>query len=295
MSPEPARSAVRVLEPSDQHALEEFLRPRADSSIFLLANSRKAGLRDRGQPFEGTYFAVLEGGRIVGVAAHYWQGNLIFQCPERHLGTLLAAVGSASVRPVMGLLGPGRQVARAKEALQLAGEKIQLDEQEGLYKLRLDEMIVPPPLAAGRLRGRRIERRDLDRVSAWRVDYSLETLGADNSAELRRRCRHDMEASLERGDTWVLEDDGELVASTSFNAALDEVVQVGGVWTPPRLRRRGYGRAVVAASLADAAAEGVGAAVLFTGDDNVSAVKAYAALGFRRIGDYRVILLREAA
>ncbi len=41
-------------------------------------------------------------------------------------------------------------------------------------------------------------------------------------------------------------------------------------------------------------AEGVGAAVLFTGDDNVSAVRAYAALGFRRIGDYRVVLLREA-
>ncbi len=37
---------------------------------------------------------------------------------------------------------------------------------------------------------------------------------------------------------------------------------------------------------------GVERAVLFTGADNVPAVKAYAALSFRRIGDYRIVLLR---
>ena len=82
------------------------------------------------------------------------------------------------------------------------------------------------------------------------------------------------------------------MASTSFNAETREAVQVGGVWTPPDLRGRGYGRAVVAVSLLDARAEGVGRAVLFTGDSNVPAIRAYAALGFRRIDDYRIVLLR---
>ena len=85
----------------------------------------------------------------------------------------------------------------------------------------------------------------------------------------------------------------EIVACTGFNANLTEAVQVGGVWTPPELRGRGYGRCVVAQSLLDVRAEGVEKGILFTGDQNVPAVKAYAALGFKRIGDYRLLLLQE--
>jgi predicted GNAT family acetyltransferase len=98
---------------------------------------------------------------------------------------------------------------------------------------------------------------------------------------------------MERGWTWVLEDRGQPVATSSFNTAIAEAVQIGGVWTPPDLRRRGYGRAVVAVSLEDARAEGATTAILFTGVENIPAQKAYQALGFRQIGDYRLLLLRK--
>ena len=58
---------------------------------------------------------------------------------------------------------------------------------------------------------------------------------------------------------------------------------------------RGYGRAVVAASLLDARAQGVGKAVLFTGLENLPARRAYAALGFQPLADYRLVLLRQRA
>ncbi len=282
---------IRVLTPSDQPALEAFLRPRLESSIFLVSNSRRAGLVDQGRPFEGTYFAAFAGGDMVGVVAHYWLGNLIFQAPPEHVGALAEAAVKAAVRPAGGLLGPAEQVARAVEVLRVSDDEIQLDEVEGLYSLPLDELVVPGVLAAGRLRGRRIEHADLDRVTAWRVAYSLETLQAEDTPELRESCRHAMESSCDRGDTWVLEDTGEVVASTSFNATTEEAVQVGGVWTPPEARGRGYGRTVVAASLLAARDESVAKAILFTGDENLPAIKAYLALGFRRIGDYRLVLL----
>ncbi len=289
--------AIRLLRPGDEARLEAFLRPRLDSSLFLLSNSRKGGLTDRGELFQGTYWVALEGEEIAGAVAHYWQGNLVLQAPE-YLAELLAAVARTSERPIRGLLGLADQVAAARGLLGWDGVEIQLDEREGLYALPLDQLIVPEALGAGRLRGRRIERRDLDLAAAWRLAYSLETLGAEDMPELRDECRPAMEGSLERGDSWVLEDlileaGGETVAMTSFNATTREAVQVGGVWTPPELRGRGYGRAAVAASLIDARAEGVERAVLFTGDDNVAAVKAYAALGFRRVGDYRIVLLRR--
>ena len=66
---------VRVLHEGDRPALEQFLVTHADSSMFLLANSRKAGLVDSGLPFQATYAAAFEGARIVAVAAHSWSGS----------------------------------------------------------------------------------------------------------------------------------------------------------------------------------------------------------------------------
>lgn len=288
---------IRLLRPGDETALEAFLLPLVDSSMFLIGNMRSAGLIDHGQPYEGTYAAAFEGDRIVGVVAHYWNGNLIFQAPV-HLNALWQAAAQASQRPasrrpIQGLLGPGDQVSVAKAALDISDSGVQMDETEKLYTLDLNDMVVPDALLSGRLKGRRIESRDLELITDWRVAFSLESLGADDTPQLREQSR----AAIERyfGDrlTWILEDRGEPVATSSFNAALDEAVQIGGVWTPPELRRRGYGRAAVAASLLDVRSEGVRRAVLFTGQGNVAAQKAYAALGFRHIGTYRIVLLRS--
>jgi predicted GNAT family acetyltransferase len=54
-----------------------------------------------------------------------------------------------------------------------------------------------------------------------------------------------------------------------------------------------YGRAAVAASLLDARAPGATKAILFTGEDNIAAQKAYVALGFRQVGSYRLLLLKS--
>jgi predicted GNAT family acetyltransferase len=93
----------------------------------------------------------------------------------------------------------------------------------------------------------------------------------------------------------MLVDGSDIVAYAAFNAALPEIVQLGGVWTPPERRGRGYGRAVVAGALLAARDGGAQRAVLFTGDDNVAAKRAYAALGFRRVGDWGLVLFAETA
>ncbi len=280
---------VKILQSGDQQQLEDFVQPHIESSLFLLSNSRRVGLVDTGKRFEGTYFSAMAGNRIVGVAAHYWLGNVVLQAPEQ-LPALIDAIQAAGVRPIRGLLGPGAQVTRAKELLAWGAQPLQLDEIEGLYVLPLEDLMVPEVLSSGAVRGRRLAVDDLDLVTIWRRDYHLETLGAEDDPGLLQRCRGEMESSQQRGETWVLEANGELVASTSFNATIDEAVQVGGVWTPLQHRGRGYGTAVVAVSLLDARGQGADRAILFTGDDNLAARRAYAKLGFQRIGDYRIVL-----
>lgn len=283
---------MRVLRPGDEAALEAFLLPRIESSMFLLGNMRMAGLVDNGRFLEGSYVAAFEDGQISGVVAHFWNGNLVLQAPV-HLQKLWPVAVAASKHPIEGILGPAEQVGAVFQALAIRPADVQLDEPEKLYSLPLDELIEPSDLRAGKLRGRRIERRDLDLVTKWRVGYSLETLGETDTPQLYERCRASVERSLDQGRTWVLEDEGQPVACSSFNTATREAVQVGGVWTPPEWRRRGYGRSVVAASLQDARAEGAKTAILFTGIDNVPAQRAYEALGFRHIGDYRLLRFKS--
>jgi predicted GNAT family acetyltransferase len=282
---------LRVLEPADEAALQAFLLPRVESSMFLLGNMRAAGLRDEGQVYQGTYVGAWQGGALVGVVAHYWNGNLVLQAPAK-LEALCRAALEASGRALHGLVGPAGQVEAARRALGLSPARIQMDEEEDLYSLALETLRVPPALAAGQVQGRRIAPRDVGQVTTWRVAFSVESLGDEESAALWAQCKTSVERGMAEGRIWLLEDGGRPVSTTAFNTAIREAVQVGGVWTPPELRSQGYARAAVAASLLAARAEGARWGILFTGKENVPAQRAYKALGFRRVGDYRLLLLR---
>jgi uncharacterized protein len=283
---------IRPLGPGDGLALERFLQQHIRSSMFLLGNYRASGLVDGPDPYQGAYAAAFEGDAIVSVAAHYWNGNLILQAPL-HLEAVWRAALQASGRPLLGLLGPAGQVSLVLDGLALQIGDTQMDEVEALYSLDLARLVVPPGLADGLVRARAITAADLPLLTDWRVDYGYEALGQPRSAGSRAAARAGVRRGLQEGRIWLLEKDGRPVAMTGFNAVMDEGVQVGGVWTPPELRSRGYGRAVVAASLLEARATGVPLAILFTGLGNVPARRAYEALGFRQVGDYRIVLLRQ--
>jgi predicted GNAT family acetyltransferase len=95
---------------------------------------------------------------------------------------------------------------------------------------------------------------------------------------------------IAEGNAWIAIEGGRPVSLSAFNAALPDIVQLGGIYTPPELRGRGYARAAVAASLLAAKQRGVARAVLFT--SNPSAARSYEAVGFQRLGDFGLVLLR---
>ncbi len=282
---------VRLLSGGDEAALEAFLAPRADASMFLRSNARSAGLVDRGEPLQGTYVAALEAGELVGVGAHFWNGMLVFQAPDlEDLPAIAQTAVARSKREVKGLAGPRAQIEAARRALGFEGRVVSLDSREDLFALDLAEMRVPDDLASGRVECRRPLPAELDLVTRWRVDFSVEALGLSDGSELRAASRSEIARLDGEGAHWILLDRGRPVSYSAFNARLSDVVQVGGVWTPRELRGRGYGRAVVAGSLVDARREGVERAILFTGEENRSARAAYEALGFRVAGDYGLVI-----
>ena len=282
---------VRVLRQGDQPVLEDFLAGHADSSMFLLANSRKAGLVDRGLPFQATYAAAFEGGRIVAVAAHSWLGTVLLQAPVLLAEVVRAAV-SASGRRAKGFLGPYQQTlaaARALGAVEVAHEGHEL-----LYGLDLHALRLPESLAAGRVRCRRPREPELPLLTDWRADYVIEARVEDPGPDLRARCAVAIELLHADGADFVLEEAGVPVAYCCYNARIAEAVQIGGVWTPVPLRGRGHARCVVAGALQSAAAQGASRAILFTPESNHPARRSYESLGFSVVGDYGLLRLEIA-
>jgi GNAT superfamily N-acetyltransferase len=280
---------VRVLGAEDAPAFETFLAPRADSSLFLLANARQAGFSDRGQPFEGTYAGAFENDHLVAVAAHFWNGFLAVQAPE-HLEAVLEKALEASGRAVAGLTGPHEQVVEARRALGAADWPAAVEAPEGLFGLDLSDLQVPEPLASGAARCRRPHDHELGLLCAWRAAYRREALSEPEGGENTIAAGDDIRALHAAGSHFVLEAlgaDGP-VSYSAFNARLPEIVQVGGVWTPPVERGKGFARAVVAGSLLEARDQGVVRAVLFT--ESPAARRAYEALGFQRLGEYGLVV-----
>ena len=283
---------LRLLRPGDEAALDAFLARHADTSMFLRSNARSAGLTDRGQPMQATYVAALEGGRIAGVAAHCWNGMVLVQAPDGgHAAAATLEAVRRSGRTVTGFSGPWDQVVAVRAALGLAAAPAAKDSRDELYVLDLARLVVPPELASGALRCRHPAATELELLVDWRVRFAVEALGATDGPDLRQASADDVRLQHERGTDWLLLAGATPVSYSVFNAMLADIVQIGGVWTPPERRGRGYARSVVAGSLLAARKQGIARAVLFADPANEAARRAYLFLGFRIVGDYGLVLL----
>jgi GNAT superfamily N-acetyltransferase len=280
---------IRLLTPQDESPLEAFLAAHRDSSMFLRANVRAASLVYEGKPFQAIYTAAFRDGRLTDVAAHCWNGMVLVQAPEHPAAVAMACV-EWSGRRVTGLSGPVDQVRRGRAALGLADREAAVDRDEWLFALDLRELVVPATLSTGTIVCRPPRPDERDALCGWRLAYDIEILGAADSAEHRRQSAEFLDAQIAAGHVWVAVEDGALVSLSAFNASLPDIVQLGGIYTPPELRGRGYAKVAVAGSLVVAREHGASRAVLFT--ENPSAARSYEAVGFRRIGDYALVLFR---
>jgi predicted GNAT family acetyltransferase len=280
---------VRVLGSDDAATLESFLRLHRDSSMFLRSNVRKAGLEFKGERYQATYVAGYREGRLMGVVAHSWSGMLTLQAPEA-IEEIVSRCVEASGRKVVGLSGPLEQVRRARRALRLEGVATAMEADEALYVLELSALVLPPALSEGQVACRPPLPEERNTLCAWRHAYSVETLGGSDTAAAREAAASSIDMQMAEGNVWVVVTHGEPVSLAGFNATLPDIVQLGGIYTPPALRGRGYAKAAVAGALQVAIERGATRAVLFT--DNPSAMRSYQAVGFRRAGDYGLVLLK---
>ncbi|WP_292779741.1 GNAT family N-acetyltransferase [Nostoc sp. NMS9] len=242
---------LRTLQPGDEVSLESFLLQHTDTSMFLRSNWRAVGLLDQGARFQGTYIAAYIDETIVAVAAHFWNGMIVIQAPV-HLPEVVQAVVAQSGRAISGISGPAAQVEATKSILGFSNGPTQLDEAEILFSLGLRDLQIPEALASARVQCRLPHPEELELLTEWCAAFSVETLGQRDIPSSTTASRLVIEARQSMTMHWVLVEEDTPVAYSAFNASLPDIVQIGGVWTPPALRGKGYAKSVVAGSLLDA-------------------------------------------
>ncbi|WP_010298036.1 GNAT family N-acetyltransferase [Candidatus Odyssella thessalonicensis] len=287
---------IKKLKQSHFDEMDTFLAVYNDTSMFLRSNVRKGGFTlKQGQAYSADYYGYFEEGILQGVVALCWNGSLLCQVADPNILFKLIPFTQAQTLgfKMQQILGPHSHIAIILKILRedglLTETDIKLRMQDKTYELPLDNLIIPESLNSGRIKCRLANMDDLPALIPWEQYYNYEIFRT-KIEELK--AEQEVSRLIKEQVIFVLAAEGQLLAKTIFNASVEDVVQIGGVWTPPPLRNLGYARAAVAGALLEAKHRGARYATLFT--NNPFAARAYESLGFRHKNLYHIILFKEA-
>ncbi len=274
----------RAAQERDIPQITAFLSRHIQTSMFPLANLRDFGLNGR-QP--RSLVAWVSHDDLRAVFAITNEGMVLPQCPDCTDAELRAAIDLIRGRKLFGIAA---EAGQARRIMHLAGwedRPATLNSDEPGFQLNLDDLVVPDPTGAQLVPLGEVDR---DVTEGWRRHYLVEAMDFDPD-RARVQAAQDWDAYCQRDSHRVLVVNGQPVAMTGFNARLPGIVQIGGVYTPPELRGRGYARLAVAMHLLQAKETGVTQSVLFAASD--AAARAYIGIGFRPAGQFSLVLFKN--
>lgn len=266
----------------DREALVSFMMDHAPSLMFPLTNMTRYGLG--GDHPRSISAWVLKHGKLITDVLTISREHMVFPCcPTAPWAAAQAVIAG---RAVKGFIGNGPEVAALRSLARLT-HKATLDAVEPAFALDLVDLQMPNTTGFA-LRPFGAAPEDL--LIKWRAAYEVETLSVapDVAAvSATKQVRHAMATDSHR----VLFAGDRPVAVTGFNAQMPEIVQIGGVYTPPELRGRGFARTALALHLQEVCIEGVERAVLSAA--NAAAARVYRALGFQQTGEFALVIFDD--
>ncbi|MBT2129564.1 GNAT family N-acetyltransferase [Planktotalea lamellibrachiae] len=278
---------IRPAQSADAPAIARFLSARAETTMFMRAGLARFGLSGSDHPHANTFWVEETAGKITGVFARSNAG-FVNACGEGSVfwrGFFDAMQGHS----ISGVNGAADMAEAMRLTLSLEDAAYDLHRIEPLYRLALDNMVEPDPTGSKKIQIRPPTKEDTHTLTAWFRAYHIEALGAEDDDALTKIIAARVDQTIATGNVRLMIQDGAPVAMTAFNAQLPDMVQIGGVYTPPESRGQGLARRVVAAHLKEVRAQGVKTAILFASGD--AACRAYEAIGFERIGEYTLAIL----
>lgn len=155
-------------------------------------------------------------------------------------------------------------------------------ERQPLYVLVPEALVAPD-----RVPIRRAQAEEAERVATNNAEMMIGELGYDPRA--RRGFAANVRRAIEHGLWWVWVHDGELRFQCNVGARTARTAQLQGVWTPPELRGRGYGRMALG-SITAALLEESPTLSLYVNDFNTRAIGLYERLGYAQVATFATYL-----
>lgn len=270
---------VRVTQ-DDIADVRSFLQTHSESAMFPLSNLAKYGLDAESDLAPRMWRR--RGGPISDVLSVTKAGMVMPYLPN---GDFEAAAQVLSGRSLIGCIGPALSARGLQSALGLSDAEMELDSDEAHFALDLDALTIPHG-------GTFVAPADESHrtiLTEWLVDYQVSVLGVPPEAAAKSTPDRITLEIAENRRVVLMEGDTP-VATTAFNATLPEIVQIGGVYTPPANRGKGHARRAVALHLEHAKARGIHKATLFA--SSPSAIAAYSSVGFEQIGDWTLAIFK---
>ena len=164
-------------------------------------------------------------------------------------------------------------------------KRIQSEEKLGLYGL---EKLIPPPPSTGVLQ--QASLKDIELSLAWDKAFHDDCKMPRQSEEERRRI---LETSIGKNKVYFWVVDGEKVASAMLGRELPGGRSIGFVYTPEKLRGRGYGKQVAAHTTKVALDNGASYTCLFAQLENQTSNKIYRDIGYVWLENLRCLHFRS--
>jgi predicted GNAT family acetyltransferase len=199
----------------------------------------------------------------------------------RELGRL---AGSLAVRP-RHITAPEPLLDAFWEGFAPFAGGLQWSRREPLYVLSRTQLQQQEPLAV-----RRADESELDEIVANSAQQHVEDLKEDRQACDPTGFRHRHQLDLRAGHWWVVRRARRVVFQVHVGPENDAVLQLGGVFTRPELRQRGFATRALA-SLCARLLERKASVCLFCDEQNGPARRVYERIGFEVAEHFRSVLL----
>lgn len=276
--------AVTLL--SEQEMLN-FLKEHENYTLFLLGNFANYGATLTEAPYSGNYKLIRSQRQVVGVFCLTRKGNLLIETilQEPIFDIVLDACHQEAL-PLKGVIGnwnfcgPFWEYLKEKKIIQ----KEIFTSKEILYSVDLckHDFLQAPNV-------RLLTEADYIQWKPLRLDYFIEE-GIPNDLTDKQLLDLFLDKTRKK-IAWGLFMNNTLVSIADLNAKALDLGQVGGVYTAPSFRRKGYSKSVMQQLLLDAQElHKIRKLIIFTGEKNFPAQKLYHSLGVSRIGYFALLL-----
>lgn len=264
-----------------------FLRQQEDTSLFLLGNLEAYGHKLTSAPYSGNFKLVRSEGKIIAVFCLTRGGNLLIQAKTAQnslFEQILNACKEEKI-PLKCLLGEWQFCEQFWKFLK---EKDVIRHEVFTQKDILYSLELTAPSPREQQNTRLLNSDDFSQWKTLRQDFWKED-GIPNDLTEKQLY----EVFLEKVKTkvvWGCFFDGILVSIAELNAKAQDLGQVGGVFTPPKYRRKGFSKAVMYQLIRDARQlHKIRKLIIFTGDKNDAARKLYESLGVQHVGYFAIL------